>query len=416
MLTRRAASNLAAVKMDLAGATIEGDTDRMAALEELVSCGADIVAYRPQLQHYILLFGNIDTAEHVVIVVPGVADGTDLREDWIPQAVELYERSPASAVILWKGYDNPVEVPDLLAPSIECDADLQSAASELAAFVDSLELEPSQSLNILTHGLGGIVTGAALADFGLSIDELVVAGHPEMTADDLRKLHLRQAHVAPLRPSPAPPSAVPVSPAPPPSSVSPGPPASSVSPGPPAGSPYPSPESTLPRPAPSVPPEPPDVEEESLVASPALPEVSIEEFPDESVGEDPDDSTADGSEVIGGHEDSLDDLASDVRPEDDGVEDAFLGQEDTELGANESLPELAGQLVAWAVRLPVAPVCAVGRRYRGPGSDMLSIVCQLIDVGAGETGSLVCHALEGGERALQWVAAHFGATSDDALR
>ena len=407
MLTRRAASNLAAVKMDLAGATIEGDTDRMAALEELVSCGADIVAYRPQLQHYILLFGNIDTAEHVVIVVPGVADGTDLREDWIPQAVDLYERSPASAVILWKGYDNPVEVPDLLAPSIECDADLQSAASELAAFVDSLELEPSQSLNILTHGLGGIVTGAALADFGLSIDELVVAGHPEMTADNLRKLHLRQAHVAPLRPSSAPPTAVSVSPAPPPSSVS---------PGPPARSPYPSPESSVPRPAPSLPPEPPDVEEGSLVASPALPEGSMEEFPDESVGEYAEDSTADGSEVIGDHEDSIDDLASDVPPEDDGVEDAFLGQEDTELGANESLPELAGHLVAWAVRLPVAPVCAVGRRYRGPGSDMLSIFCQLIDLGAGETGSLVCHALEGGERALQWVATHLGATSDDALR
>jgi hypothetical protein len=58
LLSRRATSNLAAAKMDLAGATVDGDEDRITLLETLMSSGADILVYRPQLQHYALLFGT----------------------------------------------------------------------------------------------------------------------------------------------------------------------------------------------------------------------------------------------------------------------------------------------------------------------------------------------------------------------
>ena len=58
LLTRRAASNLAAAKMDLAGATVDGDEDRIRLLETLMSSGGQILVYRPQLQHYALLFGG----------------------------------------------------------------------------------------------------------------------------------------------------------------------------------------------------------------------------------------------------------------------------------------------------------------------------------------------------------------------
>ena len=61
-LLRRAASNLIAVKMDLAGAEADGDTDRVRLLETLLSCGGDILVYRPQLQHYAVLFGDLETA------------------------------------------------------------------------------------------------------------------------------------------------------------------------------------------------------------------------------------------------------------------------------------------------------------------------------------------------------------------
>ncbi len=110
MLTRRAASNIAAVKMDLASAILEGDADRVTLLQTLIDSGGDILLYRPQLQHYAVLFGDIEAAAHVAVFVPGVGDGTNLCDDWIPEARNLFEAAPSTAVVLWKGYDNPADI------------------------------------------------------------------------------------------------------------------------------------------------------------------------------------------------------------------------------------------------------------------------------------------------------------------
>ncbi len=191
LFDRRAASNLAAVKMDLAAARAEGDAARVRLLETLISSGGDILVYRPQLQHYAVLFGDIETAQHVAVIVPGVGDGTNLCEDWIPDALNLFDASPSTAVVLWKGYDNPVDVLAAAAGTIECNEDLVTAAGDLTAFVDSLDLDPEQSLTIVAHSFGSIVTGAALADCGLEVTDVVVAGSPGMTVDELRQLHVR---------------------------------------------------------------------------------------------------------------------------------------------------------------------------------------------------------------------------------
>ena len=166
-LTQRAASNLVAVQMDLAGATVEGDTDRVTVLQTLIESGGQILLYRPQLQHYAVLFGDIETAEHVAVVVPGVGDGTNLRDDWIPGARNLYQADPSTAVVLWKGYDNPPDVLEAAAGSIECNDDLGTAAADLTAFVDWLSLDAVQTLTVVAHSFGSIVTGAALADCDL---------------------------------------------------------------------------------------------------------------------------------------------------------------------------------------------------------------------------------------------------------
>ena len=194
LFARRAASNLAAVKMDLAAASTEGDAERVRLLETLISSGGDILLYRPQLQHYAVLFGDIETAQHVAVIVPGVGDGTNLCDDWIPDALNLFEASPSTAVVLWKGYDNPADIAAAAAGTIECNEDLVTAASDLTAFVDSLELDPEQSLTIVAHSFGSIVTGAALADAGLEVTDVVVAGSPGMTVDELRQLHVDQSH------------------------------------------------------------------------------------------------------------------------------------------------------------------------------------------------------------------------------
>ena len=110
--------------MDLAGATEDGDAERVALLQALMSVEGQILLYRPQLQHYALLFGDLETAEHVAVFVPGVGDGTNLCDDWIPGARNLYEEATSTAVVLWKGYDNPADVLAAAAGSIECNEDL----------------------------------------------------------------------------------------------------------------------------------------------------------------------------------------------------------------------------------------------------------------------------------------------------
>ena len=194
-LVQEAADNLTAAKVDLATAYADGDTARALLLETLVSCGGHLLVYRPQLQHYAVLFGDVSDALHVAVIVPGVGDGTNMCADWIPGAMNLYDATEATAaVILWKGYDNPANLLAAAEGSIECTEDLVAAGAELAAFVGWLDLGPHQSLTVVAHSFGSIVTGCALADHDLHCTDVVVAGSPGMTVDDLRQLHLEQSH------------------------------------------------------------------------------------------------------------------------------------------------------------------------------------------------------------------------------
>jgi pimeloyl-ACP methyl ester carboxylesterase len=194
VLQKQAVVNLARARQDLAEARSAADEAHSKLLHTLIDCGGHIVLYRPARQHYAVLFGDFDTARHLAVVVPGVGDGTNLCEDWIPGARNLYEAAEATTVILWKGYDNPAGLLAAAAGSIECNDVLVTAASDLTAFVASLSVQPQQSLTVVAHSFGSIVTGAALADCGLRCTDVVVAGSPGMTVDDLRQLHVEGSH------------------------------------------------------------------------------------------------------------------------------------------------------------------------------------------------------------------------------
>jgi pimeloyl-ACP methyl ester carboxylesterase len=130
----------------------------------------------------------------VAVVVPGVGDGTNMCGDWIPGARNLFEAAESTTVVLWKGYDNPADILAAATGSIECTDVLVTAAQDLTLFVESLPIGPDHSVTIVAHSFGSVVTGAALADCGLRPTDVVVAGSPGMTVDDLRQLHMEQAH------------------------------------------------------------------------------------------------------------------------------------------------------------------------------------------------------------------------------
>jgi pimeloyl-ACP methyl ester carboxylesterase len=55
-------------------------------------------------------------------------------------------------------------------------------------------LHTHHSVTIVAHSFGSLVTGAALADHGLEVTDVVVAGSPGMSVDGLRELHVSSAH------------------------------------------------------------------------------------------------------------------------------------------------------------------------------------------------------------------------------
>ena len=347
LLSRRAASNLAAAQMDLAAATEEDDEDRITLLETILSSGAEILLYRPQLQHYALLFGDLETGEHVAVFVPGVGDGSNLCEDWIPDARNLYKASTSTAVVLWKGYDNPVDVLAAAAGSIECTDDLATAAHDLTEFIASLSLEPEQSLTLIAHSFGSIVAGAALADAGLVVTDVVVAGSPGMTVDGLRQLHLQQSHFFAEQ---APGDAV--------------------------------------------------AELGVFGAAPASPRFGGTRM----------DTNAPDHPPVAAHSRYFEPGSAAL----ENMADVVTGHYEDILRHRAAFPEIAGGLVAWALRIPAAPLRMAGRHYRGPGFRLLTNWTRLVELGASETGNLVSEVLDESERALFWFAHRVGAVPHHA--
>ncbi len=340
-LARRAASNLEAVKMDLAASYAQGDDSRSALLETLLSCGGRILLYRPQLQHYAVLFGDLDSGRHVALVVPGVGDGTNMCDDWIPGAVNLYVAASETAVVLWKGYDNPVDIFDAATKSIECAADLMSAGTDLVAFVDWLDLSDGQTLTVVAHSFGSVVTGTALADHGLRCTDVVVAGSPGMTVDELRQLHVDSAHFFSEKAT----------------------------------------GDTV-------------ADLGIFGAAPTSPRFGGTRMRTNAPGHE---QVLAHSHYFEAGSEALENMVAVVTGRYDEVNRHVW-----------SVPEMAGGLVCWTLRLPIMPVRVVGRRYRGPGFRLMVNVVRVCDLGAAQTGNLVREVLDEGERAVAWVARRAG--------
>ena len=140
------------------------------------------------------VFGDLDTARHVAVVVPGITndienfgphDGHGFRDG----ARNLYDAAAVLdgevATIAWLGYDTPDGA----------DAVLREAAEDghghLSAFIEGLLAEGDRHVTVIGHSYGSLVSGMAAED-GLDADELVFVGSPGTGLD-----HASEAHLAP---------------------------------------------------------------------------------------------------------------------------------------------------------------------------------------------------------------------------
>jgi pimeloyl-ACP methyl ester carboxylesterase len=336
MLARLAADNLALATKDLADARTEADEGRVTLLHTLIHCGGHLVLYRPELGHYAVIFGDVDATRHVAVVVPGVGDGTNLCADWIPGARNLYEAARAAAVILWKGYDNPAGLLAAAAGSIEVNDVLVTAATDLTAFVSSLPLQDDQTLTLVAHSFGSIVTGAALADCDLQCTDVVVAGSPGMTVDELRQLHVDRAHFFSEQ---APGDAI--------------------------------------------------AELGIFGASPTSPTFGGSRLS----------TNGPGHPLVHAHSEYFEPGSAAL----ENIVDVVLGRYADVVDHHSTLAEIAGGAVSWCLRLPVVPLRATGRHYRGPGFRVAVNATRLIEFGASQTGNLVTEALDHSGRVVAWM-------------
>ena len=142
--------------------SLEGDADRVTLLQTLICqrrrhprcTGRSFSTMRCSS-------ATSTAAHHVAVFVPGVGDGTNLCDDWIPEAMQplrrrrrLDRRGPV------EGLRQPGR------PAAAADGHRSSAtrtsstpARDLTAFVGWLASDPDQSLTVVAHSFGSIVTG-----------------------------------------------------------------------------------------------------------------------------------------------------------------------------------------------------------------------------------------------------------------
>jgi hypothetical protein len=140
------------------------------------------------------MYGDIDTAAHVAVMVPGVGDDNSLH-GWLGDAMRLQRKAEqageGTAVIMWKGYDNPGDHGTLDKANAALTGRAQEGAADLASFATGLGLRRDQSFTVVAHSYGTVVTGTALAQDGLHPTNVVSLGSPGMTVDGVDELHLQ---------------------------------------------------------------------------------------------------------------------------------------------------------------------------------------------------------------------------------
>ncbi|WP_340539602.1 alpha/beta hydrolase [Nocardioides sp. GXZ039] len=139
--------------------------------------------------------GDLDTADNVAVVVPGLGTDAESAPYQADRAATLYESSrfldpdETNASMFWIGYDAPDNLPwdEGWDWAQVVNEDLATQGGEhLADTIDGLRAardgDPAH-LTAIGHSYGSTTTGHAAHDHGLDVDEIVVVGSPGLGGD-----------------------------------------------------------------------------------------------------------------------------------------------------------------------------------------------------------------------------------------
>lgn len=179
----------------------KGDAKTVTRLERRERCLKNLLAERGEEPRQFLLFdnsgdgrvvevfGDLETADNVATMVPGMANTLDNYDRLADNTERLRDeaalRAPdkQTATVAWLGYDTPGF------SGVLFEAEAKVGAGELCGFNDGLLLRDEVATTVVAHSYGSLVTGIALRD-GLQVDNVAVVGSPGIGVGSIKDLHL----------------------------------------------------------------------------------------------------------------------------------------------------------------------------------------------------------------------------------
>jgi pimeloyl-ACP methyl ester carboxylesterase len=165
-------------------------------LEERIEVGRTFLVFEPAGDGRVVeVVGDLMTAEHVAVVVPGITSTQfDYETGLGADAHRLWAGEGDLAVIAWLGYDAPGSGPlgtwPVTGEALGVDRAVEGAG-RLRSFVDWLvQLRPDAHISVIGHSYGSVVSALAAAD-GLAVDELLLVGSPGVPLPDAGSALLR---------------------------------------------------------------------------------------------------------------------------------------------------------------------------------------------------------------------------------
>jgi pimeloyl-ACP methyl ester carboxylesterase len=177
----RYTANAKAIKDEIArlrAAGVSDSDDRLRKLLELDDPDRHVLLFDPAGDGRAAeVFGDLTTARHVAVVVPGMnndlSNFTGGDAERVHHQASLFDPDEV-ATIQWLGYDTPEGASALSA------SDAEPGAEALPQFVAGVRAQRAERLHwtVIGHSYGSLVTGMAESGQGLEVDETVLIGSP----------------------------------------------------------------------------------------------------------------------------------------------------------------------------------------------------------------------------------------------
>ena len=173
-----------------------GSAQRIAQLRDMASEDRQIILFDPSGDGRAAeVFGDLDAAEHVAVLVPGATntletfDGFNDSAELLQNTMsELWPDRP-TATIAWLGYDTPDSLPfgiPVPGPEAIFDGSAEDAASTLPPFLGGID-DGSRHVTVIGHSYGSVAVGLAARE-GLAADDIVFLGSPGVRAQNAGEL------------------------------------------------------------------------------------------------------------------------------------------------------------------------------------------------------------------------------------